>query len=165
MSHPQTSNQLRAFVALALVGVLTACGGKDDDNTCTSTADVFPVTYEPGVSNGAGYSRLSYAKGTGQTWRLASHGTSSACSVGLEVRAVSALPSGYSLEAATGAISRDASATGQSGFCVKSGQIMTEWADGQCPADQTPVANGYVIEVRSATTNLFALSVSFEPAT
>jgi len=152
------------FAVILLASALASCGGDGNDDTCAATPGVYPTTYEPGVSNGAGYSRLSYTKGVDQSWQLTFHGTTDACSAGLEVRAVSTLPSGYSLSTTTGTITRSSSATGQSGFCVQAGQVMGEWSEGLCPAGQTPLANGYEIEVRSSTQSPFRLGVTFEPA-
>jgi len=146
-----------------LVALLVACGG-DANDACIGTPGVDPVTYEPGVSNNAGYSQLFYTRGADQTWNLTFHGTTPACSTRLAVRAVTPLPAGYTLDTATGAIRRDRAATGQSGFCTEAGQVTSDWSDGICPVGKTPVVNGYSVEINRANDAPYTLGVSFAPA-
>ena len=160
-----TRLKLRLLVATA-VAILTSCGGGDDD-TCRATAGTFPMSYEPGISNGAGYSRLFYQAGTDQEWKLVFHGTTAACSRGLQVSAPSNLPAGYSIDAGTGTIRRSAS-SGPSGFCIAPNVVTEWWNDGVCPPGTTAQINGYLIKIESDgfhrdTPPFVTLGVSFEP--
>jgi hypothetical protein len=152
-----------ALFPVLLATLVAGCGG-DAGEACSATPGVYPVTYEPGTSNGAGYSQLFYVRGSEQTWNLAFHGTTPACSSGLAVRAQTPLPTGYTVDANTGAIHRDKSATGQSGYCTEAGQVTTLWDEGVCPAGQVPVVNGYLIEITNANDPPYTLGVSFAPA-
>src|SRR4051794_364690 len=90
------SRLLVSLAAAALVG----CGGGGDE-ACIATAGIYPLAYEPGISNG-GYSRLFYRAGSDQEWKLVFRGTSEACSRGLQASAVFKLPEGYSIDPSTG---------------------------------------------------------------
>ena len=166
---------MAVLAALAVAGLLNACGGGGDD--CKITGERPDVVYTPSirVTNTYASDALTYRLNQPTTWTLQPRGMTQACLSGLKVRLETPtypLPAGFKLDAATGTIDAGVMTRHVEGPCqLIGGQINDtgpKSVNRVCPAGYAVGDERYVLMVTSDHYNIGAspipMALVFRPA-